>query len=222
MRFRQYMDEQSGEEKVHPGAGKIVDAAMRLFLEKGYHKTTVRDIASAAGVTQGLITYHFASKENLARRIYVDIVQNIFQQAALSLSLEQQLSYAEQLYISYVVGWEALDKNEPKLRYLYELITTTEIADVISPALVTLLQKVILQENIEISEKELELATAVLTGTQKMLMKLHYESPERCTCQDIADVMCSNLFYNLGISDRKIAQIFKNSQEYMKKVSFTL
>jgi AcrR family transcriptional regulator len=43
----------------------ILDAARHAFAERGYARTTLRDIAGRAGVTHGLITRHFASKERL-------------------------------------------------------------------------------------------------------------------------------------------------------------
>jgi AcrR family transcriptional regulator len=43
----------------------IVEAARHTFAERGYARTTLREIARRAGVTHGLITRHFASKERL-------------------------------------------------------------------------------------------------------------------------------------------------------------
>ncbi|WP_205480046.1 TetR/AcrR family transcriptional regulator [Sphingomonas arenae] len=47
------------------GQQRLVQGAMRLFAEKGFDGVTVRDIASAAGVSVGLINHHFGSKEGL-------------------------------------------------------------------------------------------------------------------------------------------------------------
>ncbi len=43
----------------------ILDAARDLFSRHGYHKTTMPEIARAAGVSVGLIYYHFASKADI-------------------------------------------------------------------------------------------------------------------------------------------------------------
>lgn len=48
---------------------KLLQAATKLFAEKGYHETSVRDIARSAGVNPSLINYHFGGKEELYRRI---------------------------------------------------------------------------------------------------------------------------------------------------------
>lgn len=44
---------------------QIVQAALGLFAEKGFARTTTRDIANAAGIAEGTIYNHFASKEEL-------------------------------------------------------------------------------------------------------------------------------------------------------------
>lgn len=44
---------------------KIISAARKLFEEKGFDQTSVRDIATLADVNVALINYHFESKENL-------------------------------------------------------------------------------------------------------------------------------------------------------------
>jgi AcrR family transcriptional regulator len=42
---------------------------MRIFLEKGYHGTSIDDITQAAGVTKGALYWHFKSKEALLKTI---------------------------------------------------------------------------------------------------------------------------------------------------------
>ena len=44
---------------------QILDASLRLFSEKGFARTSVRDIAQIAGITDAAIYYHFASKRDL-------------------------------------------------------------------------------------------------------------------------------------------------------------
>ena len=45
---------------------KILTAARRLFLEKGYEKTTIQDIVDQlGGLTKGAVYHHFKSKEEI-------------------------------------------------------------------------------------------------------------------------------------------------------------
>jgi len=43
----------------------ILDAAQRMFLERGVSRTSLQQIASAAGVTRGAIYWHFRDKSDL-------------------------------------------------------------------------------------------------------------------------------------------------------------
>lgn len=47
----------------------IAAAAMALFARKGFHGTTTKDLAEAAGVSEALIFSHFPSKEDLYKNV---------------------------------------------------------------------------------------------------------------------------------------------------------
>ncbi len=44
---------------------RILDAAMRLFAERGYHASSNADVAEAADLTRGAMLYHFPTREDL-------------------------------------------------------------------------------------------------------------------------------------------------------------
>ena len=48
-------------------------AAERLFVDKGYARVSVAEIAKAAGVSKGLVYHHFPSKEELLGQILEDV-----------------------------------------------------------------------------------------------------------------------------------------------------
>jgi AcrR family transcriptional regulator len=48
---------------------EIVEAAYELFLERGYHGTSMRQIAKSAGIALGGIYNHYASKEDIFRAV---------------------------------------------------------------------------------------------------------------------------------------------------------
>jgi AcrR family transcriptional regulator len=49
---------------------RILEAALALFLERGYQETTMRAIAERAGVAVGNAYYYFESKEHLIQAFY--------------------------------------------------------------------------------------------------------------------------------------------------------
>lgn len=50
-------------------AGTIEREALELFYSKGYHATSIRDIATAADVATSTLFHHYASKEDILARI---------------------------------------------------------------------------------------------------------------------------------------------------------
>lgn len=55
----------SSREKSVETRSNIIEAAYRLFIERGYSATAVRDIGRQAGITVGAIYNHFQTKEEI-------------------------------------------------------------------------------------------------------------------------------------------------------------
>ncbi|MCD6280442.1 MAG: TetR/AcrR family transcriptional regulator [Deltaproteobacteria bacterium] len=53
---------------------QIKDAALKLFSEKGFHNTTMAEIALAAGVGKGTLYWYWKSKEELAFSLVSDML----------------------------------------------------------------------------------------------------------------------------------------------------
>jgi len=51
---------------------QILDAAIRVFADQGYHGARVSDIAEHAGVAHGLLYHYFASKDDVLRTIFTE------------------------------------------------------------------------------------------------------------------------------------------------------
>ena len=47
----------------------LIEASYRLFTSRGYHATTMRDIAADAGITAGSIYNHFADKDQMIKEV---------------------------------------------------------------------------------------------------------------------------------------------------------
>lgn len=54
--------------------GKLLQSAAHLFRNKGYERTTVRDLASAVGIQSGSIFHHFKSKDEILRSVMEETI----------------------------------------------------------------------------------------------------------------------------------------------------
>jgi AcrR family transcriptional regulator len=56
---------------------RLLEAALRLFAEKGYAQTSTREICLAAGVNAASIHYYFGDKAGLYRAVYLAPIQHL-------------------------------------------------------------------------------------------------------------------------------------------------
>ncbi|MEJ0043985.1 MAG: TetR/AcrR family transcriptional regulator [Rhizomicrobium sp.] len=69
----------SAQDDVRPAAKKannrqqdVLDHAARLFGQRGYDGTSMRDVATAVGMLHGSLYYHYPSKEDLFLAVYAE------------------------------------------------------------------------------------------------------------------------------------------------------
>lgn len=77
------------EERKDAKRRHILDTAARVFAERGYHGTTVRDVLAEAGVSTGSFYFYFSNKEELFETLYDEMNQtylDVIQDAVEGLS----------------------------------------------------------------------------------------------------------------------------------------
>ncbi|MBK7916587.1 MAG: TetR/AcrR family transcriptional regulator [Chloroflexi bacterium] len=110
---------------------QILQAALKCFVETGYHKTSVDDIASQAGLSKGSIYTHFESKHALLLSLLNQMIQvtnlpgilgaeNITDQEKFTAALEGIISYVQsgdfQDYAALLmVAWREA-QSDPEIR----------------------------------------------------------------------------------------------------------
>ncbi|KZF09369.1 MAG: TetR family transcriptional regulator [Rhodococcus sp. (in: high G+C Gram-positive bacteria)] len=66
---------------------KVVEVALRLFRDEGFHATTMRRIADEAGVSLGNAYYYFAGKDELVHELYM-VIQRDHRDRALRVLVD--------------------------------------------------------------------------------------------------------------------------------------
>jgi len=89
---------------------RILEAAVEAFAEKGFLGASTREIARRAGTNQGLITYHFRSKDELWRAAADTIFESLDAQLAERLSalgqgdLRERAREAIRVYVRFAAA----------------------------------------------------------------------------------------------------------------------
>jgi AcrR family transcriptional regulator len=55
--------------------GRLLREAAGLFRDKGYERTTVRDLAAAVGIQSGSLFHHFRTKEDILKAVMVETIR---------------------------------------------------------------------------------------------------------------------------------------------------
>ncbi|SRR5258706_5579989 len=83
---------------------QIIEAAVRVFAQKGFDKATNKDIAHEAGITAGLIYHYFKNKEELLKAALEgnspEQLLRSFPSQMLELSPEKMLRFVAQQLLS--------------------------------------------------------------------------------------------------------------------------
>ncbi len=95
---------------------RILDAAEKLFAERGFSETSLRLITSKAEVNLASVNYHFGSKKELIRAVlarYLDVFMPLATDELKQLKAEKQYIPLEQVFSVLVNPLLELNKLRP-------------------------------------------------------------------------------------------------------------
>lgn len=85
---------------------RILDASRHLFNEKGYAATSLTEIAAAVGISQGNLSYHFATKRDLAIQLEDETRRKMQARRAAHRSGAVADDYVEHLLFAMNLTWD--------------------------------------------------------------------------------------------------------------------
>jgi AcrR family transcriptional regulator len=92
---------------------ELLMIAARLFAEKGFRATTVRDIADAAGILSGSLYHHFDSKESMVDEILRTFQDELFGKYDEILASDDDPR--TKLERAVLVSFETIDKHHDEV-----------------------------------------------------------------------------------------------------------
>ena len=96
---------------------RIQDVALELFAERGYEKTSLREIAERLDVSKAALYYHFKSKEDIVLSLLQDQGRPLDQLIAWGREQPRTLEVKQELLRRYST---ALENIAPLLRFLQD------------------------------------------------------------------------------------------------------
>ncbi len=96
---------------------RIERAALRLFVEKGVAETSIREIAAAAGVSQGAMYNHYTSKEELSFGLFAQIWSEMGSELRRCSHLGETLEAKFEAMVGFV--FERFDRDWIRVTYVF-------------------------------------------------------------------------------------------------------
>jgi AcrR family transcriptional regulator len=106
----------------------LLAGAKRCLYEKGYERTTARDIVAASGTNLASIGYHFGSKEALLNAAMIEAIEEWGDelQRALALDLDAGAAPLERFAAIWERIIESFDTHRQLWKATYEAMTVAE------------------------------------------------------------------------------------------------
>ncbi len=108
---------------------QLLQGAIRCLQEKGYARTTARDIAAAANANLASIGYHFGSKEALLNEALMQSCEAWTEQLVERTLAESESSPLERLLTSWKVTLASFEEVKPLLVGFMESIAQAQHSD---------------------------------------------------------------------------------------------
>jgi len=109
----------------------ILDAALSAFSRRGYHATSLDDVAGEAGVSKALIYEHFASKQELYADLIARNARELTQRVAGALSGVEVESGVKRLAIGLEAFFAFVEERRDAWRMLFREASDPETSAVL-------------------------------------------------------------------------------------------
>jgi AcrR family transcriptional regulator len=96
---------------------QLLDVALRVFAEQGFHDTSMNDIAEAAGVTKPVLYQHFGSKRELFSELLTDVGNEL--QETITKALTSAQSGHEMVELGFAAYFRFVDEHRDAFRLFY-------------------------------------------------------------------------------------------------------
>lgn len=139
----------------------ILDAALHVFAEEGYHSASISKVSRYAGVSKGLMYNYFDSKADLLDKLLGDILD-----AEVKVTIDlMKTEFTESSFIKFINHNLEILKERPKQWKLYFSMAT-------QPEVLKIVEKRFAKEQVECTEKILSFF--IKKGCEKPMLQMQY------------------------------------------------
>lgn len=188
------------QQLIHKRREQIIKGAVRLFIEKGFHRTTTREIAKESGFSIGTLYEYIGKKEDVlylvCDAIYDEVTERLKKQLNTTGPALQRLKEAIRAYFLVIDSMqeEVLvmyqeTKSLPKETLPYVLKKETEMVDMMEEILADCKKENVLN----LSDKEMKLVTHNILVAGQMWTFRRWALRRHFTLEEYIDMQIKQL-----------------------------
>ena len=194
----------------------IVKAALKLFGEVGYNKTSVRQIVAEANTSMGNLYFHFPNKQSILEYLCSDFVNTLRKQIKKihTISISPEVGFA----LDFKIGYLATLEDETFSKIFAMARKTPEIHRH------SLENKQIRLKTFfgnRISSEELETMAAAIQGIADAIFEQKHNRSIKTNSDKLSNTIIDYSLRLLGYSQFRIQEIIEEVNQYIKDNKIT-
>lgn len=194
----------------------IILKASKLFIEQGYTKTTIRQIAQACNLGRGHLYYYFNKKEDIVLYLYKNLIEKIYSQTRKINSnyLNPILRYAITQYI-YI---KTIATNISLFRVYIEASEIDSVRKEYLKTLEDILKSNLRELNFDFNEKDISLSIVIGSVGEDELLRKFYKNDISLSLDEIIESTIKTRLLLLNISHSKVNEIILNTKNVINNI----
>lgn len=183
----------------------ILRNAYKLFREKGYNKTTTREIAEASNINKGLLHYYYKKKEDIIFDMYSDFLSSIngLVDKYDRCKNDPFLFYA----VFTILFFRTISSRKFLIETLADIVQYKNLTRLKIEKSTEMLYGFLKKMEFDITEYQLHLAITVAVGAESELVLSVNDGRIKMTYDKIATTINKLLLTMIKISEKEIKEI---------------
>lgn len=195
----------------------IIKEASKLFIQQGYTKTTIRQIATVCNLGRGHLYYYFNKKEDIILYLYKNLIEQIYTYINKSTkqTLDPLISYAmtQSIYIKTIAT------NESLFRMYIEASEIDTLRKEYLNTLRDILNKYLGELNFKFDSNDINLSIIIGSAGEDELLRRFYNNDTNLSLDEIIKSTIKTRLLLLNIHQEDVNSILIKSQLEINNIS---
>lgn len=194
----------------------ILNNSFNLFKEKGYSKTTTREIANASGINKGLLHYYYRQKEDIIIEMYTDILTGLYD--FIDNNHNEKIKGFTYYAVLNILFFRTMTSTSYFIDILSEMTLNRNLTKIKIEKTTDSCYRIIENFNLPITKYQFMLAIIVAVGAEAELLISMKDEKIKMTYDKLATTINKLVLTMLKISEKDIKNINVESVEIANSI----